>query len=386
MSHDRGCSCGKEQYEYKDCTDQSCNKKTTHNLPADQFIERLYENTHLRGSAQRDALVFIGRFQPFHNGHKAVIEQALSLAKEVVIVVGSSFSARTIRNPFTFAERKAMIKGVFPTDRVKVVPISDYPLDDDKWIAAVQAVVDTAVPRARDIGLIGHSKDSSSYYLNIFREWKNHIEVDNVEGLNATDIRNNFLKSSNMVWAGSNNVPESVNKWLLDNFEAFDTLRAEYKMIQNYKESWKSAPFPPIFVTTDAVVVQSGHVLLIERGRAPGKGLLALPGGFLNPNESIETGMIRELHEETKIKLQPQVLRGSIVNRIVVDNPDRDPRGRTITHAFHIKLKDQQDLPQVKGSDDAAKAQWYTFAEVLKLRNKFFNDHFHILAHFLKIG
>jgi bifunctional NMN adenylyltransferase/nudix hydrolase len=335
---------------------------------------------------KRDALVFIGRFQPFHNGHRAVIERALSLANEVVVVLGSSFSARSLRNPFTFDERKAMIEATFPSERVKVVPVSDYPFDDDKWVSAIQTIVDTTVPDAKDVGLIGHSKDSSSYYLNIFPKWKNHVEVPNVEGINATDIRNNFLKSNTTQWAGSNNVPEPVNKWLLHNFEAFDSLRAEHKMIQNYKESWKSAPFSPIFVTTDAVVVQSGHVLLIERGRAPGKGLLALPGGFLNPNERIEDGMIRELHEETKIKLQPQVLRGSIEGRTVVDTPDRDPRGRTITHAFYIKLKDQQDLPHVRGSDDAAKATWYTFAEVLKMRDCFYADHFHILAHFLKIG
>jgi bifunctional NMN adenylyltransferase/nudix hydrolase len=173
----------------------------------------------------------------------------------------------------------------------------------------------------------------------------------------------------------------------------WNVLEQEYQMIKKYKESWTVAPFLPTFVTTDAVVVQSGHVLLIERGRAPGKGLLALPGGFLNQSESIVDGMIRELHEETRIKIQPQVLRGSIVEQIVVDNPDRDPRGRTITHAFHIKLKDQQDLPKIKLSrnpddeeDDAEKARWYTFAEVLRMRDSFYADHFHILAHFLKIG
>jgi molecular chaperone DnaK len=90
----------------------------------------------------RDALVFIGRFQPFHNGHKAVIEAALEQAKEVVVVVGSSFAARNIRNPFTFEERKAMIEAVFPTDRVKVVPVSDYPYDDNKWVNAIQKIVE----------------------------------------------------------------------------------------------------------------------------------------------------------------------------------------------------------------------------------------------------
>ena len=139
----------------------------------------------------RDALVFIGRFQPFHNGHKAVIDAALEQAKEVVVVVGSSFAARNIRNPFTFEERKSMIEATFPDEtmemystfgalqqgpRLHIVPVSDYPYDDNKWVNAIQKIVDETVPRAQDVGLIGHSKDSTSYYLNIFPRWKNHVE------------------------------------------------------------------------------------------------------------------------------------------------------------------------------------------------------------------
>lgn len=382
MSHDRGCPCGRESYEYADCKKTSCNRKPK--------------------QTKRDALVFVGRMQPFHNGHKAVIDRALELAHEVVVVVGSSFTARSLRNPFTFAERKAMIDSIYKdvkrvinagkinetrVPRVHIVPVSDYPFDDDKWVSAIQTLVEQAVPTARDVGLIGHSKDNTSYYLNIFPKWKNHVEVENISGINATDIREAmFAPVRAKVRALTPAVVADIliNKIMVS--DNWNTLKEEHTMIQRYKESWASAPFLPIFVTTDAVVVQSGHVLLIERGRAPGKGLLALPGGFLNPGERIEDGMIRELHEETKIKLQPQVLRGSIEGKTVVDTPDRDPRGRTITHAFYIKLKDQQDLPHVRGSDDAAKAQWYTFAEVLKLRDCFYADHFHILAHFLKIG
>jgi bifunctional NMN adenylyltransferase/nudix hydrolase len=105
-----------------------------------------------------DALVFICRAQPFHLGHKAIIDEALKRAKEVIVVVGSSFAARNIRNPFTFEERKAMIDSVYADQsnyegaqghikkhRVKVVPVSDYPYDDNKWVAAVQNVVHGAM-------------------------------------------------------------------------------------------------------------------------------------------------------------------------------------------------------------------------------------------------
>ena len=53
-----------------------------------------------------DYLVFIGRFQPFHNGHKRVIDHALELSKKVIVLVGSVDQPRCTRNPFTFQERK----------------------------------------------------------------------------------------------------------------------------------------------------------------------------------------------------------------------------------------------------------------------------------------
>lgn len=375
MSHDRGCSCGKESYEYKDCTERSCNKVGNKNIT-------------------REALVFIGRFQPFHIGHESVIQEALKQAKQVVVVVGSSFTARTTKNPFTFAERKQMIKAVFPTDRVVVVPVGDFPYDDTKWVAAVQSAVTTAIPSVKDIGLIGHSKDSSSYYLKIFPQWKKHVEVEDVSGINATDIRKALLGNNKEQLDVSTVVSKTVYKLLAtiiadgpDGYADFWLdIRTEFMFNEKYKEAWKSAPFPPTFVTVDSVVVQSGHVLLVTRKKSPGRGLWALPGGFLNQEEAIEDAMIRELVEETQIKLQPQVLKGSIAANAVFDKPDRDPRGRTITHAYYLQLKDMETLPHIKGADDAEKAEWVPINMVLQNRDRFYADHFHIIAHFLKIG
>lgn len=342
----------------------------------------------------RDALVFIGRFQPFHNGHKAVIETALEQAKEVVIVVGSSFAARNIRNPFTFEERKTMIKAVFPSDNVKVVPVSDYPYDDNKWINAIMKIVKSTVPDAVDIGLIGHSKDSTSYYLEIFPEWKNHVEVEDVGGINATDIRKMLFEESvpndfsrDKILA----VMDSKSKAVMDNItkvgsegrKSWEILCSEYDMVKKYKEAWKAAPFPPTFMTVDAVVVQSGHILLVKRGDMPGKGLWALPGGFLNQDETMLDGAIRELKEETKIKVPVPVLKGSIKESKTFDAPNRSSRGRTITQAFYINLG-FGDLPKVKGSDDAEKAFWVPFNKVKQ--EKMFEDHYFLIDYFLNIA
>jgi bifunctional NMN adenylyltransferase/nudix hydrolase len=381
MSHDRGCPCGRESYEYEDCKEASCFKRT---------------------AKMRDALVFVGRFQPFHNGHKAVIDAALKQAKEVVVVVGSSFQARNIRNPFTFEERKAMIEACFTdpkyftyagaqgrikTPRVKVVPVSDYPYDDNKWVNAIQRIVDETVPHARDVGLIGHSKDSTSYYLNIFPRWKNHVEVPNIAGINATDIRKTILTPmdyTDFEELGYVMPEESLSlvAGILGKPE-LQVVRAEYAMVKKYKEAWKAAPFPPTFMTVDAVVVQSGHVLLVKRGDMPGKGLWALPGGFLNQDETMLDGAIRELKEETKIKVPVPVLKGSIKESKTFDAPNRSARGRTITQAFLIDLG-VGELPKVKGSDDAEEAFWVPFNQVKQ--EKMFEDHFHIIDNFINIG
>lgn len=375
-------------------------------------------------------LVFVGRFSPLHLGHEAVIKTALENANEVIVVVGSSFTARTERNPFTFDERRAMIKAAFPQSNVKVVPVCDYPNDDDKWVTAVRSLVSGAQAYSPDpmrIGLIGHSKDSTSYYLKIFAPWDS-IEVGNVDGLNATDIRKELLGnptrkpinavrwSKSILHSMSNEAYVEMKSIIENSAEVWETLWVEYQSNSDYKKPYKKLSrsdlqewldvhpnmnaldllenfseefrpkFPPIYSTVDAVVVQSGHVLLVKRKHSPGKGLWALPGGFLDQTERTVDGAIRELKEETGIKVPTDVLHGSIDDYKVFDNPNRSIRGRTITHAYLIRLKNDIKLPKVRGSDDAEKAVWMPLDDVVKYRDQFFDDHFHLISFFLKIG
>ncbi len=141
--------------------------------------------------------------------------------------------------------------------------------------------------------------------------------------------------------------------------------------------AWSNAPYPPIFVTVDAIVIQSGHVLLVERKAYPGKGLQALPGGFIRGDESLPAACIRELREETQLKVPGPVLKGSIRARRVFDAPFRSQRGRTITHGFLIELAPAPQLPKVKGGDDARHAFWLPLAELAP--EMLFEDHYHII-------
>jgi bifunctional NMN adenylyltransferase/nudix hydrolase len=337
-----------------------------------------------------NTLVFCGRFSPFHLGHKAVVDRALELADEVVIVVGSSFQARSTKNPFTFEERKDMIKALYPNDNVKIVGVQDYPYDDNAWVSAVQRAVNS-VKTGTNTGLIGHSKDHSSYYLKIFPDWRNHVEVGNVDGINATDIRAMIF--------GKNVNPKNISKMMPDkSYDVmslnlikngkiggwYDHICQEYSEIIKYHEDWENAPYPPTFVTTDAVLTQSGYILLIKRGKFPFKGCWALPGGYLAKGQFIVDNMIKELREETCVKVPSKVLKGSVKDVQIFDHPDRDPRGRTITHGFFIDLGyPDEKLPKVKNGDDAAHAEWVHLSELKS--DMFAFDHFHIINRFIPV-
>ena len=67
-------------------------------------------------------LVFIGRFQPFHCGHKAVVDEALKRADNVIMLIGSANLPRSLRNPFSVDERATMIKNAYsPVEAARIL-------------------------------------------------------------------------------------------------------------------------------------------------------------------------------------------------------------------------------------------------------------------------
>lgn len=333
--------------------------------------------------AAYDLMVFVGRFQFFHDGHREVMRQALALGRHFVVPVGSSRQARSLRNPLNFDEVRRTILGAFePAEqaRISVVPLLDK-YNDVEWTADVQAAVQgVAGAGSPRVGLIGHSKDRSSYYLRMFPQWAS-VEVAHHRELSATPMREAYLADAEAglaTWAS--HMPSNVVAFLRDfaQSEAYANLAEEAGFITEYKRKWAAAPYPPTFVTTDAVLVQSGHILLVERRNNPGKGLLALPGGFVDQHERIKDAMIRELREETRLKVPTGFLEGSIKAMQVFDYPYRSARGRTISHAFLIVLGgDTSGLPKVRGSDDARRAFWMPIGELVP--EQMFEDHWHII-------
>jgi len=88
--------------------------------------------------------LFVGRFQPFHNGHVAALRFILGECDEVIIMVGSAQFENTLVNPFSADERMEMIKAVLKAanfeKKCAVVPVPDIN-DHSKWVSHVKSLV-----------------------------------------------------------------------------------------------------------------------------------------------------------------------------------------------------------------------------------------------------
>lgn len=326
-----------------------------------------------------DYMVFIGRFQPFHLGHQEVVNKALKLGNRVIILVGGYGKARSPRDPWTFDERRDMIRSVYPNNKVIIEPIKDYTYNDSMWLENVQNTVQAVIHdygtfpfHEAKICLIGCNKDHTSYYINLFPQWYNE-SVEFVNPINATDIRQHLFEDS---WEGYEKfVPREVVQ-CDDIWPVIKILRSEYEYYKEYKEAHNKNPYPAQHLTADSVVIQSGHILLVKRRSEPGKGLWALPGGFKHSSETFKSAALRELKEETKIKVPMPVLEGSITQTFMADHPHRSERGTVVSQVFKIDLK-PGPLPKVKGSDDAEKAKWIPLSQLRE--HMLFEDHYHII-------
>lgn len=369
--------------------------------------------------------VIIGRFSPLHLGHCEMLLNALNKSEIVIILIGSSNQARSLKNPFTFEERSWMINSWIKSEYKNFAPyvciraLADQPYNDALWIKSVQDVVHEvhnnigSVVQLKDksIAISGSDRDESTWYLSAFPQWKSDLVPEHraaplAPGLSATSVRNVLFTQPKTTTVNNEHdlalielqsvLPNSTAEFLSEfmNTKECNDLRAERTFIDSYKAAWSSAPYAPTFLTVDAVVIQSGHVLVVERAAFPGKGLWALPGGFLDQNERLGDGCVRELIEETGIKIPEAMLRGIVKNapKEIFDKPDRSLRGRTVTTAFLIKLDDTKPLPKVKGQNapmhetngkevqETAKAFWLPIGMAIANSDKFFEDHLAIIS------
>jgi len=131
-----------------------------------------------------------------------------------------------------------------------------------------------------------------------------------------------------------------------------------------------SKPVTPL-LTVDAVILFNNkkEIVLIRRKNPPFQGQLALPGGFVDVGETVESACIREAKEETNINVKIHKLIG------VFSSPDRDPRGHTVSIAFLCEPISKKEKP--KALDDAASLEIVALSEIQSMQLAF--DHMDIV-------
>lgn len=339
-----------------------------------------------------DYSIFILRAQPLHLGHEAIIQKAFTVAKHPIFIIGSSTSPISLRNPFTYEERKAMlisaIENLSLSNRdYSIFPVADSAYNPSNWVSQVNKIVSSVTEKTvkASIAILGHFRDSSSDYLNSFSNYTLISLEPQENDISSSVIREILLDKNRVVLESdlpcSPKIQEFLKLWRTSLIAK--ELMEEYTYILGYKKAWENTPYPPVFVTTDTVVVDCNHLLLIKRGRCPGKGKYALPGGFLNQDEYLINGALRELREETNISIPDDVLRSCIREQHVFDFPFRDPRGRMITHAYLIGLDTYPQLPKIEAADDASEVLWIPLQDLEKIKDQFFDDHYQIIRYFI---
>jgi bifunctional NMN adenylyltransferase/nudix hydrolase len=379
----------------------------------------------------------IGRFEPVHTHHvQDLLYPTLTDPHNdlVVLILGSSLKARDYKDPFTWQERETMIRlalgyvqeqeGGMPDnwqEKLVCVPARDSIYSDSQWLMQVQNLVHKAVEdrfgKLQDYRVIlnGSDKDDTTYYLSKFPQWGKNVKDVRGEAINSTDVRESLFLG-NDYWKDCVYPPvkEYIDQWFSS--DAGQRILEEYLFTLKYKKGLPPAndedvakvafavldglnisqddttfntvfdiiksecmyPYPIVYQTVDNVVFYKGNVLLIRRKHAPGKGLWALPGGFIESKEFLIDSSIRECEEETELVIKPEWHKWTHT----FDSPSRSLRRRTITTAFSWVVPERFDEVRVMAADDADKAKWFPLNKVLEeMSDKLFEDHHDIISY-----
>jgi len=315
-------------------------------------------------TSQRFAVVR-GRFAPLTLSAFAVLEDALGRVDRLLILVSAAEQSASCRMPWSAAARMDMVRAATAAfgDRVVIRAVADWRYDPNarevEEAEVIASAADGTIIRLPDL------PDDPEVIAMLFDRG-----ASGLQGL----------------------VPDAVMAALLSfsTTAAYRDLRVEYRFVKDYREAWSAAPYPPVLVTVDTIIVHvpdggCPHLLLIRRGGIPGKGTWALPGGFVDPAEWLIDAAFRELREETGLVLSDRAASLALKGRHVFDAPDRSSRGRMVTHCYYFRVEGGP-LPDVVGDDDASEAKWWPLKDLSVLTGQFFEDHSDMIAHFLKDG
>ncbi len=311
----------------------------------------------------------IGRFHPLTLHCEALLKAKREAGFDVKVCIIGANAPRSHRYPFSAEEQIAMIKAA---------GFEAIAIEEVLGRQARHAQFVSIAPEA-DILLFDHA-----YGRFLKEDWRGGVVVEVPEA-----ILNETLQAKNCWLAGQQF--EHVSKAIAQIFDSSvppsqrALLWEEECYVQRYRSSWAVAPYPPVLATVDILIQNGGKVLLIQRGGDVGKGQWALPGGFVEPDETVLDAARRELCEETGAELDFQTAMACLKRSAIFDDPSRSSRIRAITHAFHFDVSGHL-MSTLEAGDDAAALKWVSTEEALTMRSQMFEDHFLMLEYLLTDG
>jgi len=324
------------------------------------------------------ASVYIGRFQPFHNGHLNSIKSALQKSHRLILVLGGAYLSPSIRGPWSIEERIQMIKNCLTKqqlNRIDFVYVRDRLYCEQLWIQNVKGelakLIDTNLP----IAIIGHEKDSSSYYLKVFPQW-DFLETGNFKGINATDIRKSYFLSKNLKSA-YDKTPKSISNWLKNyrKKNAFKIIKEKYIYIQKMLSNDKLNMNNDVF---NVFIVCNNYVLLLKSKQTLRKYLFSMPEiEELNQNDPKNSILSEIIFKNSNNKLNFELL-----NHRIFDYSGRYPIGVQKSNTFYFKLN-HENLPVVLPGKNSEHVEWILLDDIHLLENQIYSDHFQIMSWFL---
>ena len=371
--------------------------------------------------------VYIGRFQPFHKGHKAIVDLTVKMMKPgdtFTIIIGSADQQETERNPLSASQRKEMLLIELEGYPVTISTINDSPYNYDLWIEHLcakmlgfkSATHDDFLEKQEDfikgfsnICIVGMENVEeyidriTKYYTYAPAEHfdlgiSSHVfsELDTQASVHGSSIRTLACSEDrghleNFYSAIKNLVDEKVLAYLKTVNFPLIVYNAYIKGI-NYAAS-TGCKYNSCFMTVDNIVFDKflDQVLLIKR---KDNGKLAIPGGFAEPYMNMKDNALRELEEETSITakmLKDAFVKIDELEPTLIDAPYRDPRSShkcnfvSAVYVWQSKVDALKNfIPYIKAGDDAVDTVWLSKEECEDLPAwRFHADHKKIICKLL---
>ena len=371
--------------------------------------------------------VYIGRFQPFHKGHKAIVDLTVKMMKPgdtFTIIIGSADQQETWRNPLSVSQRKAMLSIELEGYPVIISTINDSPYNYDLWVEHLCAQL-LEVKSTTHVDFLDNQKNflqkfsnicivgmedveeyvrritkyydfSSSKYLDLGIKFHVFSELNTQTSIHGSLIRA-LVHSKDEDYSKKFyfDIKDFVSEKVLEYLKTIDFQYIAYNTYIKGIDYVKSTgcKYNSCFMTVDNIVFDkfAKKVLLIKR---KDNGKLAIPGGFAEPYMNMKDNALRELEEETSITakmLETSFVKLNEVQPVLIDAPYRDPRSSNKCNLISAVYVWQSEvdtfkklLAHVKAGDDAVEAVWLSKEECEDLPAHCFHaDHKKIICNLL---